>query len=285
MGKKKSLDECFSALSFVENTNDDLGPKLIHPIIETHCHLDYLKNLPLNEILEKSSAMGIEKIITISVSPENIDQTFKLAQENASIYCSQGIHPHEAHNWDDSLIDKIKEASKNPKVVAVGEIGLDYHYDFSPRKKQIEVLETQLELASKLDLPVILHTREADDDMLSILKNFSSSLKKKGVLHSYTSQIGLAEEAISMGFYLGFNGIISFKNAKNVRDILEATPLENILLETDAPYLTPIPFRGRENSPVYLPFVAQKLIEIKGETPVNTLRQIYENSLNLFSLK
>ena len=283
MGKKKNIEEYFSALPFV---NSETGnPKIIHPIIETHCHLDYLKNQTVLETIQKSQAMGIDKIITISVSPENMDETFKLAKENDSLYCSQGIHPHEAHNWEDALLEKIEKAAKNPTVVAIGEIGLDYHYDFSPRKKQIEVFETQLDLASRLDLPVIIHTREADSDMHSILKNFSKSLKRKGVLHSYTSGAELAKSAISWGFYLGFNGIISFKNAKNVQDILEATPIENILLETDAPYLTPAPFRGKENAPFYLPFVAEKLIEIKGQNAQGTLSQIYENSLKLFSLK
>lgn len=165
---------------------------------------------------------------------------------------------------------------------AVGEIGLDYHYNNSPIDVQKKVFEKQLQLACDLDLPVVIHTREADEDTRDILKNFIPHLKRKGVLHSFTSGRALAEYALSEGFYLGFNGIITFKKAENVQEVVQITPLEQILLETDSPFLTPVPHRGKENAPYYLPFIAQKVAELKGETIEKILPIVYQNSLNCF---
>jgi len=262
-------------------------PLFDHPIIETHCHLDYLKDKTIDELIEMAHLNGVEKIITISVDPENLDQAYNIASSNNNVFCSQGIHPHEAKKFNQQTLDKIKERLelKSNKIVAVGEIGLDYHYNHSPKDKQIEVFEIFLNLACEYNLPVVIHSRDADEDMMSILNNFQSKMKMKGVIHSFTSGVELAKKALDWGFHLGFNGIITFKNAQNVRDIVELTPLDKMLIETDAPFLTPAPFRGRENAPHYLPLVAQKISEIK-QVPVNELLPIlYQNSHDLFSLK
>lgn len=255
-------------------------------IIETHCHLDYLKQAPLEEILQKSREAGVEKIVTISVEPNNLDEVIEIANNNDEIYFSQGIHPHNAKDCDQVDFDKISKRCKNkiPKLIAVGEIGLDYHYDNSPRDIQREVFEKHLQLAIDSNLPVIIHTREADDDTISILKNFSPQMKKKGVLHSFTSTPKLAEFALTEGFSLGFNGIITFKKAQDVRDIVALTPINQILFETDAPFLTPTPHRGKENAPFYLPHIIEKIAEIKNED-INSLKEtVYNNSVNLFGL-
>jgi len=251
-------------------------------IIETHCHLDYLKNEPLDEILKKSAEAGIERIITISVQPSNFDDAFNIANDNEMVYFTQGIHPHEAKLSTDEHISTIKERCSHPKMVAVGEIGLDYHYTHSPRETQIKVFEKQLQIAIDYKKPVVIHSREADDDMIAVLKNFAPLMSKKGVIHSFTSEKKLAECALDEGFYIGFNGIITFKNAQAVRDITAYCPMERLLLETDAPFLTPVPHRGKENAPYYLPHIVEKIAEIKNVPVQKVLDMAYQNSIDLF---
>lgn len=250
--------------------------------IETHCHLDYLKALPLEEIREKIKEAGITKVVTIGVDPENLDGVMNLSNTYPEIYFTQGIHPHDAKNATEVEFQKIRERSLLPKMIAVGEIGLDYHYNNSPQDIQKEVFEKQLQIACDQDLPVVIHTREADEDTKVILKNFSSKLKRKGVVHSFTSSIELAEFVLSEGFHIGFNGIITFKNAKNVQDVVMITPTDKILFETDSPFLTPVPYRGKENAPYYLPFVAAKIAELKNVDLETLKTQVFQNSLNCF---
>ena len=252
-------------------------------IIETHCHLDYLKNEPLEIILAKSKEAGIEKIITISVEPDNFDAAKELSESHEQIYFTQGIHPHDAKLSSPDALKIIESRVNAKKMVAVGEIGLDYHYDNSPRDVQREVFRAQLDIAIKSDKPVVIHSRDADEDMMDILKEKAPSLARKGVIHSFTSGPELAQTAIDLGFYLGFNGIITFKKAQEVRDIVELCPIERILTETDAPFLTPTPHRGKENAPFYLPFVVKKIAEIKNLPEQEVLDICYKNAFDLFS--
>lgn len=251
-------------------------------IIETHCHLDYLKNEPLEDILQKSQEAGVEKIITIAVEPDNFDPVFELAKKHEPVYFTQGIHPHDAKLATEESFEKIQERASHPKMLAVGEIGLDYHYNNSPREKQIEVFKRQLQLAIKLDLPVVIHSRDADEDMANILKEFSPALKRKGVVHSFTSSLELAQTALDLGFYLGFNGIITFKNAHDMREAVKLAPMERILTETDSPFLTPVPHRGKENAPYRLVHVIDKIAEIKGLETQAVYEQAYKNACDLF---
>jgi len=282
MGKRKSFEETFEALEFV--SHQDGETKLTYPIIETHCHLDYLKSLPQSEIIEKSFSIGIEKIITITVNPSNLQTVLDIARVNENIFCTQGIHPHDAKEYNDEVGNIIKSNAKDKNVKAIGEIGLDYYYEHSPRDKQRQAFKQQLEIAVELDLPVVIHSRDADDDTLEILRDYAPKLLRKGVIHSYTSGIELAQFAIDSDFKLGFNGIISFNAAENVREILKMTPAKNILLETDAPFLTPVPHRGKENTPYYLPFVASKLLEVKEMQASELLPVILKNSKELFDI-
>ncbi|OUR61510.1 hydrolase TatD [Bermanella sp. 47_1433_sub80_T6] len=251
-------------------------------IIETHCHLDYLKDYSLDELLERSREVGIEKIITIAVSPDNLEKVMKLATENPMIWGTQGVHPHDADKFTNETRSQICENAQHERILAIGEIGLDYFYEHSDRKTQSQVFESQLQIASDMDLPVVIHSRDADDDMMAILKNFESSLKKRGVIHSFTSGPDLAQYALDQGFCLGFNGICTFNTAENVRDIIRMTPLQQIILETDAPYLTPVPYRGKENASFYLPFVAQKVADVKELAIEELLTHAYQNSDKLF---
>ncbi len=258
---------------------------LIHPIIETHCHLDYFETEELESILKQCFKLGIEKLITISVDSSNLQQVLDFSNQYEHIFGSQGIHPHKASEWNTEIKEIIiKNLTNHKKLVAVGETGLDYHYNYSTRKEQINAFEQQLQISSDLDLPIVVHSREAEDDTISILKNFSSKLKRKGVIHSFSSKKELADFAINEDFYLGINGIISFKSANELREIVKTTPIEKIILETDSPYLAPSPFRGSKNSPAFLPFIADIISEEK-QIPIKPmLETIYNNTISLFKL-
>ncbi len=251
-------------------------------MIETHCHLDYLKAEPLEVIRQKIKEAGITKVVTIGVDPLNIDLVMELSNAHEEIYFTQGIHPHDSKEATEVEFQKIITRSSMKKMVAVGEIGLDYHYNNSPAEVQRSVFERQLQIACDQNLPVVIHTREAEADTKAILKNFSSSLKFKGVVHSFTSSTELAEFVLSEGFYIGFNGIITFKKAENVQDVVKITPVERILFETDSPFLTPVPHRGKENAPYYLPFVAAKIAELKAVDLEHLKAQVLANSLQCF---
>ncbi len=257
-------------------------PNLGFPMTETHCHLDYLDDADLSRELDAARAVGVERVITISVSPENLDTVRRIAASAAHIFCTQGVHPHEAEGFSDAVAQQMRDGAQDPKVVAIGEIGLDYFYDHADRQVQREVFARQLQLAAELDLPVVIHSREADDDMQAILREHLGSLHRRGVIHSFSSGLDLAEFAIEAGFMLGYNGMVTFKTAENVREAVLRTPVERILLETDAPYLTPVPYRGTPNAPRFLPFVAEKIADIKELPVAQLLAQCARNTDQLF---
>lgn len=256
-------------------------PVYDHPIIETHCHLDYLEGDDLDLAIADAKAVNIEKIVTIAVSPDNLAKVRKLT-EHEVIWGTQGVHPHDAEKFTEDTAEEILRHGRDNKIVAIGEIGLDYYYDHADRNVQMKVFERQLEIACDLDQPIVVHTRDADADMQTILSNFSSHLKRKGVIHSFTSGLALAEYCLGEGFMLGFNGIVTFNSADNVREVLGATPLEQLVVETDSPYLTPVPYRGRPNGPKYIPFVVEKIAQVKGLDVAEVLSATYNNSNRLF---
>lgn len=257
-------------------------PRFDTAIIETHCHLDYLDDDQFGAAIERAAASGIEKLITIAVSPDNLSTVVSLTEADPRVWGTQGIHPHEASGFSDQVADLIVTNLSHPRILAVGEIGLDYYYDHTDRASQKEAFRAQLAIAASHDYPVVIHSREADEDTRAILGEFLPHLSRRGVIHSFTSGQALAEFCLDAGFMLGFNGIITFNSAQNVRDIVAMTPLEQLLLETDSPYLTPVPYRGRPNEPCYLPFVAEKIAEIKALPTEALLRQAYDNSQRLF---
>ena len=257
-------------------------PHFETPIIETHCHLDYLEGPLLDEILQKSRDVGIERIITIAVSAGNLNRVMELTRYSNNIWGTQGIHPHEAASYSPDIDRILRVNAADERILAIGEIGLDYYYEHADRGMQRAAFERQLQTAAELRLPVVIHTRDADEDTRDILRNVSATLPYKGVIHSFTSSPALAEFCLSEGFMLGFNGIATFNRADNVREVVSTTPLEQLLLETDAPYLTPVPYRGRPNAPYYLPFVAETIAAIKGLPVENLLEHAYRNSLRLF---
>jgi TatD DNase family protein len=257
-------------------------PRFELPIFETHCHLDYLKEKPLTDIIADAVAIGVERIITIAVSPSNQATVLDIAEAHDRVWTTQGIHPHEAAAMTPDVADGIRSRLSHPRVVAIGECGLDYFYEHCDRSVQRAVFEQHLQWSADSGLPLVIHTRDADDDTRALLANFSGRLPRGGVIHSFTSSPALAEFCLAEGFCLGFNGIATFPKADNVRDVVALTPLDRILLETDAPYLTPVPWRGRENAPAFLPFVAEVLATVKGCDTPTLLRQVWQNSLDLF---
>ncbi len=257
-------------------------PRFDTPIIETHCHLDYLDHGELDAILRRARDAGVERIVTIAVAPGNLERVLELTRYAADIWGTQGIHPHEAGSWNDEVEACVRRGLADERILAVGEIGLDYYYDHADRAVQRDVFERQLQLAAELDMPVVIHTREADDDTRDILRNHARRLTRRGVIHSFTSSLALAEFCLEEGFYLGFNGIATFNRAENVREVVRATPAERILLETDAPYLTPVPYRGKPNMPCYLPFIAERVAQEKALEIEALLATARDNSLALF---
>ena len=257
-------------------------PHYEQAIIETHCHLDYLKEAPVEELIAQAIGQGVERIVTISVEPDNLDTVMELCQQFEIVYGTQGVHPHEAERFDPAAADTIRARVGERKIVAVGEIGLDYYYDHADRAVQRRVFEQQLQIAAEHAMPIVVHTREADQDTRAILTEYAPQLHRKGVIHSFTSSVELAEFCLEAGFHLGFNGIITFNRADNVREVLEVAPLDRILIETDAPFLTPTPYRGKENAPHYLPLIAEKAAEVKQIEVEEFLKIVYANSNELF---
>lgn len=257
-------------------------PRFNTPIIETHCHLDYLSSDDLTRVLDEARDLGVDRFITIAVSPDNLATVRSLTEQAVDIWGTQGIHPHEADKWSAAVAADVLAGCAHPRILAVGEIGLDYYYDHADRAAQRDAFEAQLEIAITLNMPVVIHTRDADEDTRAILANHCARMTKKGVIHSFTSGLPLAEYCLSEGFYLGFNGITTFNRADNVRDVVRATPVDQLVLETDSPYLTPVPYRGRVNTPRYLPLIAEKIALLKDLDIEDLLKIVRANSHALF---
>lgn len=257
-------------------------PQFNQPIIESHCHLDYLTHRPLDDIMQAAQVIGVEKFITIGVSPSGLNNVFALSQNYSNVYAALGVHPHDSKDYKQETATFIQQHTANKKVVAIGEIGLDYHYNLSPKEAQKHAFSQQLDIAAKHNLPIIVHTRDADSDTQVLLQQYAPKLSAKGVIHSFTSGKELAKCALDLGFYIGINGIVTFNKAENVQEIARYVPIDRLLLETDAPYLTPAPYRGKDNEPMYLPFIAQKIAELKGIDVETLLKQIYANTQSLF---
>ncbi|SVC63106.1 uncharacterized protein METZ01_LOCUS315960 [marine metagenome] len=257
-------------------------------LIDTHCHLDMLK-AEIPDVLSAAEGAGVEKVITISVDEASQSRVMSLSREWPNVFGTLGVHPHSASDYHAGMSDQIRNAfseqsrrnqESSPNLLAIGEAGLDYHYLYSPKEAQEHAFREQLILADELDLPLVMHTREAEQDTMKILREFP--LAKKGVAHSFTSSLEMAEELIEMGWYLGINGIVTFKNAEGLRQVVLHTPLERLLLETDSPYLSPDPFRGRPNSPERVSVICAFLAELLDVEEEELARQTSQNARELF---
>ena len=207
--------------------------------------------------------------------------SIELANKYPFIYAAVGIHPEDVDK--NESIDEIKKLARSNKVVAIGEIGLDYYWNIENKTKQIDYFRSQLQLANELNLPVIIHDRDAHQDTFNILKEIT--VNEKGVLHCYSGSVEMSREFLKLGYYLGFGGSTTFKNAKNVIDVLKEVPNDKFLIETDCPYMTPVPFRGKRNNSIYLKYIVEKIAEIKGLTPKSVEALSENNAKRLFGIE
>jgi TatD DNase family protein len=248
---------------------------------DTHTHLlDERFTETRSRIIADFERDGVDFVIECSTDASDIGQSVRLAESNKKIYAAVGIHPHAANEYTGQVEDEIKTLAKNGKVVAIGEIGLDFHYDFSPREIQKQTFAAQIELALSLDLPVVVHSREASEATYEILADTGA----RGELHCFSGSAEMAERYLAQGLYIAFGGSVTFKNASKVVRAAKAVPMDRLLIETDCPYLAPVPMRGKTNQPAYVRYVAEKLAEIKGVTPEEIAKATRENAMRLFSI-
>lgn len=249
-------------------------------MIDSHCHLEMFED-KIDEVLKRATVAGVKSIITISSDTESIEEVINIAEKYPQVYATVGIHPHDAKDLDDSVLKKIFELSRYPKVVAIGEIGLDYHYNNSPRDIQKNAFIKQLELAKEIDLPVVVHSREAFEDTYNILKE---SNIKMAVMHCFSGNLSQAKKYIELGFFISISGVVTFKNANKIKEVAKFVPDENLLIETDAPYLAPEPMRGKINEPSFLTYTAKALAKIRGVSLEDIDRITTVNTNRLFKI-
>lgn len=257
-------------------------------LIDSHAHLDDARYDGDREaVIARAQQAGVDTFITIGCDLATSHAAVELADRYPFVYASVGVHPHEVKHIGDDWYDELRRLAKQPKVVAYGEIGLDYHYNYSPPKLQRDRFREQVSLARELALPIVIHTREAQEDTIAILKE-ERAQEAGGVFHCFSGDAWLAKDALDLGFFLSFSGVITFQNATMLRDIVKTVPMDRLLIETDCPYLTPVPHRGKRNEPAYVRQVAEKIAEIKGGTTPVTVEDIgritSQNARRLFKI-
>jgi len=237
-------------------------------LVDSHCHLDdeqFARDR--DATIERARAAGVERMMAIGTGggPPDLEVAIRLAEQYPFIHATVGVHPHDAVKATPETLARMAELAGHPKVLAIGEIGLDYHYDFSPRDVQRSVLAVQLDLAMRAGKPIVIHTREAWEDTLAVIRE--TGLPNGGIMHCFTGGPKEAEQALDLGFHLSFGGILTFPKADSVRQAAAMTPENRLLVETDAPYLAPVPYRGKRNEPAFMVETARRLAEIRGLTP------------------
>ena len=247
-------------------------------IIDTHAHYDDRQfESDFEQLMDEMRQNGVEKIITCGVTLEDSEKLLEKCEKYESLYAAVGIYPHETHK-EPFDAEKLEQLAKHKKCVAIGEIGLDYYYDDSPRQTQTEVLKGQIEVANACQLPITFHDRDAHNDSLEILKKY----KPKGVVHCYSGSVEMAKEIVKIGMSLGIGGVLTFKNARVLPDVVKEIPLEKLVLETDAPYMAPVPYRGKRNRSDYIIHIAERIAEIKGISVEEVLKVTNNNAKEIF---
>ena len=260
-------------------------------LIDTHCHLNFdAYDADRDALLARAVAIGVTYFINPSVDLDSGLAAQRLAAQYPNVFAAAGIHPTSTADFSDSHLEQVEhQARSSPKVVAIGEIGLDYHWDDSPKPVQRAAFEAQLNLAARLKLPVIIHNREASDDVIAVLRDWVATLPadhkaRPGVLHSFSAPAAIADQALELGFYFGFSGPLTYKNADDLRAIAARIPADRLLVETDAPFLTPQAHRGKRNEPAYVRFVADRLASLRLTTEAEIESQTTANAIRLFAL-
>ncbi|WP_420631703.1 TatD family hydrolase [Candidatus Leptofilum sp.] len=255
-------------------------------LIDTHCHLDFDRfDADRDAIVQRATDAGVLQIIVPALDLQNCRTVLALAEKYNGIFAAVGVHPNSSAGWQDSWIGVLRDLAQHSKVVAIGEIGLDYYWDKSPKEVQKRALGLQLELAAELNLPVIIHNRESSVDVIQMLADSPLvGRENPGVLHSFSGDWETAVAALDLGYYLGFTGPVTFKKAGDLREIAKKVPDDRILVETDAPFLTPHPYRGKRNEPAYVAYVAERLAQERGVETVVFAQQTNENARRLFPI-
>ncbi|MDO5301179.1 MAG: TatD family hydrolase [Tissierellia bacterium] len=255
-------------------------------MIDAHTHLESNRfGSEAVKIIKNFERDGVDLAINVGSDLATSKASVALSRDHERIYAVVGVHPHEASTYTDEVEDALRVLSSYDKVVALGEMGLDYHYDFSPRKVQREVFEKQLELAMELKLPVVIHSREAEADTLEILSRAHKRAPElKVLLHCYMDSVATMKKYVDMGFLISLGGAVTFKNAKNPKEVARAIPVEHLLLETDAPYMTPVPHRGKRNEPKYVALVADYIAQLRGMEVEELVKITDDNALNFYGI-
>jgi TatD DNase family protein len=255
-------------------------------LVDTHCHLDFDRfEGDRDEVVARAAAAGVSRIVVPALDLDNAPAVLALAERYEAVYAAVGVHPNSAAGWRDAWVETLRDLAAHEKVVAIGEIGLDYYWDRTPHDTQHQAFARQLELAAELALPVIVHNREASEDVLRLL--LASPLTGRGapgVLHSFSAPPQIAAEALAAGYYLGFTGPLTFKKSEELRAIAATAPLDRLLVETDAPFLAPHPHRGQRNEPAYVALVAAQLAALHDREPAAMAAQTTTNASRLFGL-
>lgn len=250
--------------------------------IDVHAHLNDEKFENVESIVENALSEKVNKIITAGFDISSSRKNLEIASRFPNVFATIGIHPEMVDELEKDYLEVLKDMSKNKKVVAIGEIGLDYHFKDDNKELQKEIFVKQIELANFLDLPVVVHSRDAMGDTLELLKKHPP--KKESLLHCYSGSIESAKEFIKLGFSFSFGGVVTFNNAKNVVKVVEELPIEKIMLETDCPYMAPVPFRGKRNEPMYIPYIARKITEIKNIEVEKIAETTTKNAEKMFKI-
>lgn len=254
-------------------------------LIDSHAHLDDDRfDKDRDELIKSLESNGISRVINPGADLPSSIKSVKLSEEYENIYAAVGVHPHSADEMDEGTIEVLRAFGNREKVVAIGEIGLDYHYDNSARDIQRKWFQRQIKLAKELNLPIIVHSREADQETFDIIKSQSDG-NLTGVIHCYSGSVELMKEYIKLGYYISLGGPVTFKNAKMPKEVAKAVPIDRLLVETDSPYLTPEPHRGKRNEPLFVRHVAAMIAELRGMTIEELARATSENTIRLFNLR
>lgn len=248
-------------------------------VIDTHAHLEMIEDV--SQVIQRARDAGLERIVAVSSDLASSKRTVEIASDSQIVFAAVGIHPHESSGSTDEALREIEKLAKEEKVVGIGETGLDYHYMHSPREVQIASFRKQIDIAKRLNLPLIVHVREAHDDALRVIKG-ENAWETMGVIHCFTGDYEAAKRYIDEGFYISFSGIITFKNSEDIREAARKIPIERMLIETDSPYLAPAPFRGKKNEPAYVKYVAEKIAELRKVSAERIEEETTTNAKNLF---
>lgn len=236
-------------------------------VVDSHCHLDYPGIAEhLDDVLVRAADAGVSLMVSIGTRVRKFDQVLAIAERHANVFCTVGTHPHNAAEEPDVTAAELVALARHPKVVGIGEAGLDYHYDYSPREAQAASFRVHIAAARETGLPLVIHSRSAEDDTASILEDEMARGAFKPLLHCFSSKAELARRGLAMGAYVSFSGILTYKNAEDIRTTAAEVPLDRLLVETDAPYLAPVPYRGKTNEPSFVVKTLEKLAEVRGMT-------------------